>query len=86
MPTSHSQTAAQPPRAANGARTPSPTAGSRDNRTNRTNRANAVLSSLLACALSAACTPGYDACFDPAAVVRSPQVLAIRADPPEAIY
>jgi hypothetical protein len=45
----------------------------------------AALSGLLACA-QAACTPGYDACFDPAAVVRSPQVLAVRADPPEVVY
>lgn len=37
-------------------------------------------------ALAAACAPGYDTCFDPSAVVRSPQVLAIRADPPEANY
>lgn len=41
---------------------------------------------LLGAALSTACVPGYDACFDPAAVIRSPQVLAIRADPPEAVY
>lgn len=41
---------------------------------------------LLSALLAGACLPGYDPCFDPAAVIRSPTLLAVRADPPEAIY
>ena len=44
----------------------------------------AQLGSLLALAL-AACTPSYDPCFIPDSVVNSFRVLAVRADPPEAL-
>jgi hypothetical protein len=34
----------------------------------------------------AACVPGYDACFVPASIVSEVRVLAVRADPPEALF
>ncbi len=37
-------------------------------------------------ALVSACVPGYDACFVPASIVSDLRVLAIRSDPPEALY
>jgi hypothetical protein len=37
-------------------------------------------------AAGSACVPGYDACFIPASIVSDVRVLAVRADPPEALY
>ncbi len=46
---------------------------------------NGLLLVVIAAHLAVGCTPAYDPCFSPAALVRSTRILAIRADPPEAV-
>jgi hypothetical protein len=41
---------------------------------------------LTTCAALAACNSFYDPCFSPASVVNDLRILAVRADPPEALY
>ena len=47
-------------------------------------RASAALAA--AGAAIVACVPGYDPCFVPASIVSDVRVLAVRADPPEALF
>ena len=52
----------------------------------RTSPILSVIAALSLGAAAAACVPGYDACFVPASIVADVRVLAVRADPPEALY